>query len=105
MHQATKGGRAWSEDDGASWYYRCRYCSYNTTSFPFRAQMDDGTVMDCQPNRDGSRGEPRVSLDPATGLPSVLSTVCFRGDGPGKAPGSGEAQYWSRILLQRVRVG
>ena len=98
MHQAHKGGRAWSEDLGRSWHY-----AYNTTSYPFSPTVDDGSEIDCLLSPGSSRGEPRVLLDQKTGLPSVLSTVCFRGDGPPAAAG-GERQFWSRILLQRINT-
>lgn len=98
MHQAHKGGRAWSEDNGSSWHY-----DYNTTSYPFSSMADDGTLFSCSTSQGSSRGEPRVLIEKLTGLPSVLSTVCFTGAGPPKAEG-GESQYWSRILLQRINT-
>ena len=99
MHQAHKGGRAWSEDNGSSWHY-----DYNTTSYPFSSLADDGTLVSCLTSQGSSRGEPRVLIDRITGLPSVLSTVCFTGAGPAPKANGGEAQYWSRILLQRITV-
>eukprot|EP01052_Picozoa_sp_SAG31_P011487 SAG31_NODE_651_length_13184_cov_4.999541_8_plen_299_part_00 len=99
MHQAHKGGRAWSADNGSSWHY-----SYNTTSYSFKPEVDDGTVIDCFLSDDSSRGEPRVLLESETGLPTVLATVCFRGDGPRYKTKDGERQYWSRILLQNINT-
>ena len=34
---------------------------------------------------------------------AMLSTVCYRGDGPGQAA-DGQRQFWSRILLQKINT-
>ena len=96
MHQAHNGGRAYSTDDGNSWHY-----NYSVQAFSFRPSVSDGTVVDCLRNPSSSRGEPRLLLDRKTGVTTMLSTVCYRGDGPGQAA-DGQRQFWSRILLQKI---
>ena len=59
---------------------------------------DDGTVISCLRTASASRGEPRVLIDQQTGLPSVLSTVCFTDDGPSVGG------FFSRVLLQRINT-
>lgn len=96
MHQAHNGGRAYSTDDGNTWHY-----NYSAQAYSFRPKVSDGTVVDCLLTASSSRGEPRLLLDRKTGKPTALSTVCYRGDGPGRAA-DGQRQFWSRILLQKI---
>jgi hypothetical protein len=93
LHQSHKGGRAWSEDNGSSWQY-----DYNMTSYPFSSMADDGAVISCLATSSSSRGEPRVLIERLTGLPSILSTVCFTDAGPSVGG------FYSRVLLQRINT-
>ena len=99
MHQAHTGGRAWIDDNGSTWHY-----NYNITSYSFAPALSDGTRIDCASTPGSSRGEPRVLLNPRTGLPTALSTVCFQNNGPALRAQGGEKQFWSRILLQRINA-
>jgi hypothetical protein len=104
MHQSGNGGRAWSGDGGQSWQY-----NYSWESYPYDVELSDGGRIDCHSGRE----EPRVLLDPTTGLPSVLANLCKPGGGPGAGPGTtaptakfphGEKQLWTRIVLQRINT-
>eukprot|EP00936_MAST-01D_sp_MAST-1D-sp1_P001429 g1429.t1 len=89
-----------------------RVWAWNATarSYEYVIEYEDGTVLPC-----ALREEPKVVLDPASGLPSALINVC-RLDGPGgtgqelpkTAPTAawpqGEAQHISMTVMQPINT-
>eukprot|EP01048_Picozoa_sp_COSAG05_P022116 COSAG05_NODE_4304_length_1574_cov_16.284746_1_plen_91_part_00 len=67
------------------------------SKYPYSAETargGDGNQISCASGRE----EPRLLLDPISGQPIVLSTLCKKGGGPMAGT------EWTRVLLQRARL-
>ena len=89
MHEKSFGSRAWSTDGGTSWAY-----DYSNIAYPYSATTSNGSSISCASGRE----EPRVLLDPKSGQPTALATLCQKGGGP--LPNT----HYTRVLIQKLKA-
>jgi hypothetical protein len=103
VHESTYGSSAHSSNGGGSWLF-----NYDWQVYPYMVVYSDGSTLAC-----AKREEPKLLIDSATGLPSMLITLCrvdadkkplLPPTSPTKQWPQGETQHTTQVVMQPINT-